>query len=506
MTKKTYEKIFTILTLIAIFGYCFYRLRYSVVANDDVEDFIPYNYELWHGRIVFEVLTYWIMIWLPTKLNISLQNFAIFSSTFFKTLIWTTLIYQICCISNNIKKIPFLFPFMLITIHLLLLALLISNEFSWTFDIFQYYTGYIGAMICWILFWKKLYNLYVNKDEATNKNLIILSIFSFLAMTGNEELNIFANILLVLLFLFTKEKNKNLIKIIGIPLITMSIINLALYTNNNGATGMLEKYNLHFIFTQPLEIYKNYIKLFFERIILENIFIFIPFITVLILFFKEKINNSKLLKYTLLTIISMFLYTFILVHIPHNAYMTKNSHPFWFLHCGLLTSFDISLLIAILFFIGNVITKLKKHTMYLTILLIILCFSTQIFINRPIGMDLKYCTKIGKEHLYQADKMVNFYFKQNKTAIISKDVTFGALKICEIDELRENKEIYTKIYSTKESQYLQYVKQEYNLDVTPGLTFLPEEEAIKIYIEQGGSFTDEELEKLDFQKLKNNSI
>lgn len=50
--------------------------------------------------------------------------------------------------------------------------------------------------------------------------------------------------------------------------------------------------------------------------------------------------------------------------------------------------------------------------------------------------------------------------------------------------------------------YFQYLQNIYNVkQIDSGIMFKPKEEALKDYYNNGGHFTDEELEKLDFSKI-----
>lgn len=495
-----------VIILILLFSFILFNLRYAIVIHDDIEDFIKYNFGFYHGRIINELISFFFIIKLPSLLNIPIQNFAFVSEGITKTIFFCILVYLSSFSYNKFRTTPIIFSLILCLSPFLILSILNRTGFIWCFMINQYYTGYVASIIFFLLFWHKLSLLYIKEIKFTKKNFFILTILIFLTAMSNEMLYITAGTLLFLLSIdsiFTKKYFRYFFLLFILTVCTILFIIFL-----PGTTDLYNEFGLSFKLSLNLELIIAFAKLFFKYILVKNIFLIIPLIVSFsILFFtkKNKEKNNKVIKYILFTLTGFLIFIVGTLLLPLTCYCTTEKYKFWFLHQGLLSTFGICLYCISLYLTGYVfctITKLNLKILSITIFILSSFLNIHLYYI-PFEYTSYNAYKEPRIMMYIIDKITVHYFKQNKTAILPKNLPFEVIRGVDIKILSTDSSIYEKIYTKEQSSYLEYIEKEYGLNVDKGMTFRDNNETMKLYKDSGGVlFTNKELDKLDFLKIK----
>ena len=148
------NKFFYINLLLFILAFIFisYEIRYACIYGDDIVDFFPYNWYFFHGRIITELVSVFLIKTLPSVLHIHIQNFALFSETVFKALIYCSVVYVISHSYNKFKQANILFSCSMILSFFVICAILVQNDFTaHIVKMNEYYNGYITAALFYLL-------------------------------------------------------------------------------------------------------------------------------------------------------------------------------------------------------------------------------------------------------------------------------------------------------------------------------------------------------------------
>ncbi len=187
--------------------------------------------------------------------------------------------------------------------------------------------------------------------------------------------------------------------------------------------------------------------------------------------------------------------------------------PFWITYFGINVSYKIIIMCLDLYILGFILSyfKEKKYILSGYLILCILLAAILIPLRKYYIFDSN--EKNYKKTLYMMDKFSIFYFKQGKTAILPRKFVLNIFSNATMPNDLDNEDFSQKTYycnldykNSSDNIYLKYFFQTYGLDVSPGMTFRDKDEAIQIFKDNGGILTDEELEKLDFNKLNSYNI
>ena len=105
--------------------------------------------------------------------------------------------------------------------------------------------------------------------------------------------------------------------------------------------------------------------------------------------------------------------------------------------------------------------------------------------------------------MYINDKIALFYLKRGEVAVIPKEQAVFLIPDIQPHDLMNKPELYKQIYNKERARYLIYLEENYGINVSPGITFLPYDEAIDKYEKAGGTFSDEEFKQIKFSRLNN---
>ena len=504
--------IFNVLVLIFLSIYLFCQFRYSIVAGDDILDYICEDLRFYHGRFIPLFLTNLFIETIPKFFNIPIQNFAFFSEGIVKLVIFLFFI-NICSISffkNN--KISFfsgilyciIFIFINNVINYLNASILLRQN--------AFFIGYFLPIPIFLLLWYKLAYYYTNETEITKKDFFIISFLVFLM----PQLNEFVGIVSFLLLLFLIKKLNFLL----IPLFIISeILTIVLLYPNTISVISDKLRNLPDFNIFSIQNINDFLYGIYKCIITDNIFYWL-FLILLVGLLILNCNSNKtknLLKFYLFSYISIIIFFVSLYFMGlSNNYIESNIFPdvknFWITYFSLLFQLKTFLFVSILYLFGFLIsikeqinTVYKNHLSYgFFILFLIICINIPKF---SFDLDHNYNDIKLKQYIYLLDKISVFYLKQGKTAILPKSQVYRVLPEnvmpSNLNNIDDSEQIFYFSNDVYEHQnfYLKYIEKIYNVDISPGMTFRNDEDAIKIFLKNGGSIKESEIKLLDFRKI-----
>lgn len=510
MFKNKHIFIYFLFAIISVL-YLSYNLRYAIVMNDDIDDFFPYNWDFFHGRIFTELLSFLFIEVIPDLFNIPIQNFAFISEGFLKAflfvfLIYISVFYNFGCGSNDKKSIITSVIIYILSIFTVL-AIIFKNGFMFTFNINEYFQGYISAIIIFMFLWYILKNFYINDFNKINKkDYIILLVLTLLNSTSNEELTATGGFILFAIFIeyifkYLKLKETTRIKkkyILASLLTFMVIILSSINLKDTTIKGLWSTFDLSFNLILSLKTISEFIFIYAKRILINNIFFIICLLTNIIILYRA--GERSQVKYVLYTLAGLTIFQFGSILLPETAYCTYEKHHFWFLYCGLLSSFNICIYILGIYTTTYIYNMFNNKAKIITLALFVFCSCTYILNSGLKIFDLKIYTKETRTKMYICDKLSIFYLSRNKTAVLPNNLPFEIVQGIDPYDLKTNPQIYTKTY--KNISYLRYIRHCYKVDTKEGITFLPYNEAMEEYRKNNGELTDEELKRLDFSVIK----
>ena len=495
-----------IILLITIF--LLLRLRYAIIVNDDMMDLVSNKWVFFHGRYIMEFLGTFFVIILPQFFNINIQDFAIVSQGIMKIAGFDFLIYSLSSqfYKSNIKNIGFCF--IIVFSFFMIFSILVNIDYIWGFDTYQYFFGYIGAIVFFLLFFQKIYDFYLMNKTAEKKDFLTIFILSILVATSNELFSIVCIFLLLIILLdllYSKENNNIKILLFSFFIISLTTLFSIL---SNGSRILWDVYSLKINFSSLYNELITFLQIFVKYTIKNNIYSIIPIILCYIVLIIRHCNNTKtikILKYSTFTLLGFNIFLFGTILLPKTCIYTDLANKYWLLHKGLLTDFSVILFSILLFLLGHVISVEKNIKFKILIIgfsiLSCLCFIVQNFSFEKIRCMHSY--KSIKTTMYMNDKISLFYLKRGKTIVLPKEQFFYIIPEIHPDELMSNKQIYKQIYDKERARYLIYLERNYKVNVSSNITFLPYKDAMQKYKKLGGNFSEEELKNLKFSRLNN---
>ena len=511
--KKISLNFMNIFTFLIFNIFLLFFFRFSYICNVDLSMIFPQP-EYAHFRYILTFFSALLIKYIPELLNIHTQDFSLISISFAIALSFNILIFTINIAFFKFYKNTKIFPFLYIITFLSLFIIPFiksDNDNSVFFCTHMFFFPYIFSMIFFILLWNKISDSYLeNKNTVNTKDLQILIILSILITQSNEFI-IYITICSLAIFqilLFIESKSLDLKYYLLVPLIIISLSGLIIFSKSNDIL-----YDLYFFsFTLPSkENVFQFFSLFVKNLFIKNLYLWIPIIISFLLLFKD--NNkttSKIIKINLILYTSFLSGFFATLFInPTNPY-TQNEVKFWLLNPEFLIIFNIFLFTSFLYLVGYTLFRLtdrnkSKLTLILISLICILSFLINIYYNnKPIPF---YYTKEYKTMMYIQDKISVFYFKQNKPAILPlPDIVAAILSVSSnnYSKIKFNT-LITDGFSTPE--HLQYLEDIYKINTKSGVIFLKDyQEAINIFIKNGGALNSKELKNLKFQNIKKELI
>lgn len=509
-----YSKIIYLITISIMFCYVFYQLRYSVVANDDMQDFICLDLNFYHGRFFTTLFQYLFIKKIPELLNINYQEFAIISQTTIKSFF---IIFCTIVITSSINFFPKTKNYIQLNItnilvFLLLFALIYNLKFIFGIEVSEFFYGYIFPIPFFIIFLNKTFKYFVLNKKIKTTSFILYALLTIFLITTNEGYNIASITILGLILLkkiwkIKKEQTKisQLIILIFISIITMFVM-----YQSSGFDYVTKDYDIGLIREININNINNFLIAFSDRIIKNINFLWITLIlaiTINILRKNNRFFRKKILIQTAIIHIS-FLAFFCCLFFLGETFTYENYHfynvlpKFWILQPGLLISYYAIIIYNILFCISYFNKKTRnKNCIFTTITIILLCslFIKQNFEISEIAMYER------KKILYIADKLSVFYFSRGETATLPTENINLILPTYQNSMPKDLEDKTGEAYKNKIYEnilYFKYLEKNYKVDTKYGCKFKDIDTAIKEYKDQGGELDDKELQELNFKNIK----
>ena len=511
LANKRLLFLLNFITISVMFLFLMSRLKYAVVVNDDMNDIITQNFYIPHSRFITGCISQLFVKIIPMLLGINFQDFALISEGILKILFFISLVY----ISNFNKYFQNKILGLCVNIFnwFVIFSILFKCDFVWCFDTLEWFFGYIVPVVFYFLYWYTFMSFYLAETPYNfqKKDYFILFILSALIVTANEEVNFAFFILLIIvifenLFLFFKYKKINsAVKPAFVSVSFMSVFMFLIYSSF-GICHLWNGYNLSIGLNITKNTFFEFISLFGKYIIYDNIVFILMLALSIIIILNSKENknqNYKVVKYVIYSIIGFIIFLFATILLPQNCYVSVDpNYKFWFLHNGLLSTFDICLYFITLYLVAHILSMKINNKICYGFLCIFIIFSLM-HINGNSGRILcMHSYKATKSLMYIVDKISLFYIKKGQDIILPKSLPFYIIPDIFPRILAENRDLNTLFYEKDRARYLIYVEHNYKVNVMSKVTFLPYKEALQKYKELGGNFSEEELEKLDFSKIK----
>lgn len=510
--KKYSLCLVNIFIFLMLFFFTCSKLKYSYVQNDDILDLM--NNKLWfgHGRYYCDLLSYFWVIYLPKLFNITIQDFAFVSESINKAFCWVLICFMTSNFININNKFKKLVPVCFVFSFFYIVSLLFETNFLNLFHTNQYFNSYVFPLIFLFLFSNKIFDLYVNNKEPSKKEFSILSVIVILLSLGNQQLLTFCSGMLLFIFAdyLIKTKKVNYKYLI---LIVFAIITDYFVITSHGFKALCEVYAPELNLNFQLSNIMPFLTSFTDLIIIKNWFMYLfgggLFIILFLYDKKEKIRNIRILKYTVFSIISFFIFYFALylcgeTYTIFDLVNNQQQMKYFLYYPPLLFCFKLFLYVINLILLSFVLNINNNKNIIKNIFCIIFCLYCGINIFRYCENKDFWCLE-DKKFFYSADKMSVFWFSQGKTAIVPVDnlnIIVPVIKWFFPEEIANNTYRGIVFYKNRCHPYFSYLEKAYGVNTNPGMTFLPYDEALEIFKQNGGVLTEEELNDLKFSRIK----
>lgn len=544
----------------AYFLFCV--LENPVILFDDVWDYIVSDFNFYHGRIISELIGISVIKLIPNILHINPQDFAIVSENLFKIVIFSLASWFVV---NDILKIKIDKNCIWGPIYLLIFSFFYVLPYSSAggnllFGTLMFFCCYILPIPFFVLLISKIYDVYIHDIDLTKKDSISLVLLSIFVMQANEMVGIITFILLFCIYIEhiikNKKSDKEQRKFKLFPqLLSMIVANIIVYSSTGFKMMFRDYYDSH----HPVLSFNNFVhyaQICIDKIIFENWYIVIPLlIGLIVVVLKRNKETSCILKFSLYSLIGIIVLALCLYCMGPTCHYAvgneKNYVPYWILYSPVATIIQVFLFELVLFLIVYLFNK-NNRLLSCIISLILVLGCLYHMIDYKWLIDYKIYADGQRRRQYLIDKMMVFYSKKDKIAILPKDDLAANYSITPDNQMMpyevllgtDNNKVYgesieysickpfyilrfPKIYysnmflskfpylesQTKPQLYFinrsrnfnlpifPYIKELYKIEVTAFITFSTEEEAISLFLENGGILTEEELSELKFAKI-----
>lgn len=338
--------------------------------------------------------------------------------------------------------------------------------------------------------------------------LVIVSASGFIAATS-VEINIFSLLMFIcLIFMYSLiinkfVKNENILKSFQIttdinfyiPSAFVILAVSAVTLSKSGFQSMAAVRGLGSTIITP-DLISSFVKEFINIYFVNNIGIILTItaLIVLSLIFAVKNKEIKVIILPVFFLISVFTTLFSLILLGKT-----NDGDFWLTHPNIIFLYRMLMSFGCLYFMGYIYKNLKfLHNVITSVVIFTVIVSCLIYTieERHYTDIMPVVDKNLKRKAYIMEKIMRFYLLQNKRPILPKDIMssydFGSWN-------NENPEEF----NTRNVINSSYYPRIYKNDISAKLGYEYENDAIKKFYENGGNFSREELENIEFSRLFN---
>lgn len=530
-------KLIQILVLVCfcfIFYLVYCMLNYDYLNGDVLFEGIPVSWEKFykpiHGRYFSEILQRFIgfaNIW-----GIHPMDYINSYGALIKAVIWAWICYIITCSMYIGRKKDILFPlYMLLCFFVTLMINCIEYNNNTQFF------GYSAMLVLLFLSWLLVIEYFIEKKIPTErKEIVKISILAFLLGMSTMYMDVSFLFLIILLFVYNfftfiyrdklsfregLNKIKNLGKGIYIPLGMFFISFFAAYMNpffwQHAARDKHIFLTVDF-FKECLDVFQEFLTQFYIYIINYNSS-YLIFILLMLLMISLRRNDRE---YRFINIISFILLSSLLFYLFLGIFgKTNYDGGFWLGHTGLTKVLKTSLIFIVFCVFGEFWSSLnlsrnKKLILQIVIIALIFVFPN---VRENIKASYSYYIKILPSEYkairttwYKLDYMTLFFIYKDK------DIYIPVSSIKELQNTNYFLSYEDRNMSPEEildsndislNHYIYYLMLSYKIPDTVQIRDIhitSDEEAYKKFNELGGTFDDEELEKLKFGIIKKKTV
>ena len=483
---------FTVAVIFIILSYFF---SFSFVTNDDLyftcNSFKDLFIKPHNSHYISSFFCKLFAVYLPMKLNIH-PHF--FKSSYF-CYIESFFVILFSFITTNFfylhKKINFYY----IIYFLFSVSLVFYFLKEQLFLLLFVYEGFFRILMPAFLFLLLFYILLNQFDNNYKRFFVYLLVF--LCGISNEMICI--SVFLGFLFYFISSRkeinNKQFINYIVIIALSFIIFLKSGGFIRHSDTSM---FNLQY-FINVIKYIPEFCKDYFKYVIINHLFLHLLLIFQMLILIFDKHSNSpnkiKTIKLIICFNLGILIFFFLLIGLGKTHY---NYGQFWVVHKDLHVMYNI-ILSCFNITLFNLITRFKiinEKIINILFLIITVFFVSNIYCSYKNTLN-KFIKPI-LESAYKTEKIIALANIKNKTAYINDDsykVVWGYY--CEPNEKEHN-----KLYNF--SPYIMYINQfDFIKKINVNYMFTDEETVNKEFKANGGVFTDDELNNINFNNLKN---
>lgn len=438
---------------------------------------------------------------IPTHLNIHPNDFMSTYHSIFKIFFSISILLLITKLSTTyyFSKRIFLAIFTFISAYFFFFGIE-SGIFQVNYNFYRYFFSLL-PLSYFILF---LNNKITNQKKKNKLWEIILFWISGYACASSSEIIIFTISLTLTLILgynllITYLKNITKIEYLKKPKLdfifyisTVIVFTVAYFFTSNPDYKRVANdrglNNIVLTLETTKEFIQTYIKIYFLDIWIYWL-IFALLLCVSIYFTKKK-NEFKKILLPIILQVSILIVIFSLI-LCGKTFQEETQNKFYLYHHNIIFLFKLYIMLPILIIFSYVCKNIRKSHLAINIICfsLIICSPVLLIIKKNNFITINEITKERKKEQYQYEKMLRFYYLQEKTPIIY------APNYRELEWEKYHKKLQLNvmniIYKNNDA-----TKFEYILD----------ENAFELYKKNGGTFEEEELEKLHFEKLKDKNF
>lgn len=540
------------ITGFVMFIVVFFLMKDTVLSGDDI--WLGF-YGDWkyifltpeHGRFLQSIQMKTLCYWIPSLLNIH-PNAMSYINAFIVSFDVVLLCFITALFGYIGRKKSKMVPILALGVYIYYSNILFNGVNVQEIRLLSFHFAYIFGLMMFLGFWLIFGEILFAKEQISTKKLVLCSIFAFFAAMNDTYAYIgiislfFASCTSACLILKETLKNHNFVENIkNFFKKYYALLSMGLCYCLGGAATILTTYaydSERFMENSFSCSFSNFYNLFLPQFLQACVFkhyLFVFLFAILfasILFIAPK--KEKILFYSCCLSVGVFGFFMILFFGGMENFYEKGK--FWIWHADLQNTLTIILLaidIALWGFLA-IITKYKK--VFRAIAFVLLCTTILIF---PDICDnyrfLKEEASAAKKQMYMSEKMylfytykkemallplsslkhyiastfyLNNYYPEDDEEIIYTD-EYRNIDILEIPNF-EDRELYAKSEETAKSTVFKntwfrtvYTRKIYNIlkENSVYYMFADDDVALKKFYQNGGTFTVEELQKLDFTKL-----
>lgn len=523
---KLFNYIIVPLIFIAIIAFCVIYLKYDTLLEDDSTQCFLINSHFFifpdHGRYLATFFIKVLGFIVPNHLGIHPNDFDAVIMPYLKGMAVICICFLFTQMAFVCKNNKTFWPILLIINSLVLLG---QEHYNLSINV-QFF-GYTFNLIFFFGFWGLFLKHYLNDSKISNKELCLMTISAFFLAISNEILNIASIITFISLMicekLFKLSSDKIKKQLFGLPFIFFVIGMFAYYVNPGFQSNIESKQ----IYIQSINlvgitnILPEFIKSYWNIIILEKILLLLFIFSLVALLWTQKGNENKNKKITIFVISMLFGVLLFFATLITGGKSFYYNNLFWLSHYSLNSLYKIILISCIYVLLSGLLENIEQHQKNIKLsyiiwgLIFITSFTLIIERAEQTYKDIKravFCQEESQKNLYTLDKIFRFYDLKGETIVLPLDCLtkmyecnrhIELIPLAKYDRIEKynNGEIITV------SAYSEiYYPSVYKKKISKGYYFLSSKEAMRIFKENGGKFTSEELKNIKFERLYNNDF